>query len=140
MNNRIFVAARKGLFTLDRGGGRTPWTITQSAFLGVPVSIVLPDPRDGRVYAAVGHGHFGTKLHRSHDGGKTGEEGTAPAYPPKPEGVEEIRCPARGIPIPWSLELIWALEPGGVDEPGALWCGTLPGGLFRSNDRGSPGE
>lgn len=140
MNNRIFVATRKGLFTLDRAGGRTPWTITQSAFLGVQVPIVLPDPRDGWTYAAVGHGHFGSKLHRSPDGGKTWEECTVPAYPPKPDGVEEIRCPARGIPIPWGLELIWALEAGGADEPGALWCGTLPGGLFRSNDRGTSWE
>jgi photosystem II stability/assembly factor-like uncharacterized protein len=32
---------------------------------------------------------------------------------------------------------IWALEAGGTDEPGLLWCGTIPGGLFRSRDRGS---
>jgi hypothetical protein len=29
------------------------------------------------------------------------------------------------------------LAPGGADEPGALWCGTLPGGLFRSLDEGN---
>ena len=32
--------------------------------------------------------------------------------------------------------MIWALEPGGADEPGTLWAGTMPGGLFRSRDRG----
>jgi hypothetical protein len=36
----------------------------------------------------------------------------------------------------WSLKLVWALAPGGADEPGVLWCGTLPGGLFRSEDGG----
>jgi hypothetical protein len=25
---------------------------------------------------------------------------------------------------------------GGADEPGVIWCGTLPGGLFRSTDHG----
>lgn len=29
---------------------------------------------------------------------------------------------------------------GGDDEPGALWCGTLPGGLFRSADNGESWE
>jgi len=144
MNDRLFVATRKGLFTLDRvsdgGASGSPWRITRTAFLAVPVSIVLPDPRDHWVYAAVGHGHFGTKLHRSGDGGETWEECAAPAYPAPPEGTEEVRCPVRGIPIPSSLELIWALEPGGRDEPGTLWCGTIPGGLFRSNDRGSSWE
>jgi Resolvase, N terminal domain len=31
---------------------------------------------------------------------------------------------------------IWALAAGGVDEPGVIWCRTLPGGLFRSTDHG----
>src|SRR3989304_3240661 len=137
MNDRIFVATRKGLFTLDRGNGRSPWSITKTAFIGVPVSIVLPDSRDGWVYAAVGHGHFGTKLHRPKGGGMTWKECAVPVSPPKPDDAEDIRCPMRGIPIPWTLELIWGLEAGGTDEPGALWCGTLPGGLFRSNDRGT---
>src|SRR5947209_6869555 len=34
----------------------------------------------------------------------------------------------------------WALEPGHASEPGVLWCGTLPGGLFRSRDRGDSWE
>ncbi len=73
MSDRLYVATRKGLFTLDRTGDGTapPWSVTRAAFLGDPVSIVLPDPRDGHVYAAIGHGHFGVKLHRSTDGGGT---------------------------------------------------------------------
>ncbi len=142
MSNRLWVATRKGLFTVERtGDGRSsPWSITRSAFLGDPVSIVLPDPRDGWVYAAIGHGHFGTKLHRSPDGGKAWEECAVPVYPARPEGTEPDRCPMRGIEIPWALELIWGLEPGGADQSGVLWCGTIPGGLFRSRDRGSSWE
>ena len=41
-----------------------------------------------------------------------------------------------GTPAEWSLKLVWALAPGGADEPGVIWCGTLPGGLFRSDDGG----
>ncbi len=137
MSDRLYVATRKGLFTVDRtgDGNAPPWSVTRAAFLGDPVSIVLPDPRDGHVYAAIGHGHFGVKLHRSADGGDTWQECAVPAYPEPPKGAEPDRCPSRGIEIPWSLEMIWSLEPGGTDEPGGLWCGTVPGGLFRSNDR-----
>jgi len=139
MTNRMHIATRKGLFTFERSrsNGSSAWHVTGSSFLGVPVSIVLADPRDGWMYAAVGHGHFGSKLHRSSDGGETWEECSAPQYPPLSDGEEPSKCPVRGIPIPQSLELIWALEPSGSDEPGVLWCGTLPGGLFRSDDRGS---
>ena len=39
----------------------------------------------------------------------------------------------RGLDLPWSTQLIWALEAGAADE---LWCGVIPGGLFRSTDDG----
>ena len=41
-----------------------------------------------------------------------------------------------GRPLAWSTARVWALAAGGPDEPGTLWCGTMPGGLFRSDDRG----
>jgi hypothetical protein len=31
----------------------------------------------------------------------------------------------------------WALTPGLASQPGLLWAGTLPGGLFRSEDHGA---
>jgi len=141
MSDRMFAATRKGLFTLERRSGATPrWEITRVAFLADPVSMVLSDSRDHHVYAAVGHGHFGTKVHRSKDDGSTWEECAAPIYPPLPEGQTPSRCPMRKTPIPWNLELIWELTGGGKDQPGTIWCGTLPGGLFRSRDRGSSWE
>ncbi len=142
MSERLFVATRKGLFTVERmvEGGSSRWEIVRTAFLGDNVTIVMPDARDGWVYTALDHGHFGVKLHRSLDGGTSWEECAAPVYPKPPEGAQPDRCPMSGIEIPWSLKLIWALEPGGVDEPQVLWCGTVPGALFRSIDRGSSWE
>jgi hypothetical protein len=35
---------------------------------------------------------------------------------------------------------IWALEPGGANESGVLWCGTIPGGFFHSTDHGASWE
>jgi hypothetical protein len=134
MSDTLQVATRKGLFTVARKGVR--WDIAQADFLGDNVTLALTDRRDGRRYAALDHGHFGVKVHRFD--GKGWEEVAAPAYPPKPEGLEENDM--WGRPLPWSTARIWALQPGGADEPGVIWCGTMPGGLFRSTDHGASWE
>jgi len=132
MSDRLHVATRKGLFFLERGS--SGWNIHRTAFLGDPVSMTLSDPRDGTLYAALNLGHFGSKLHRSADGGETWEEIGVPVYP-KAEGAEESasgKAPA--------LKQIWALAAGGNDRPGVIWAGTIPGGLFVSEDRGKSWE
>src|SRR5262245_47253853 len=99
MSRRIFVASRKGLFIVEKKS--SGWAIAQASFLGDQLTMVLPDARDGAVYVAIGHGHFGVKLHRSDDGGATFKPCATPAYPPKPEGVDD-REASRGTPIPWN--------------------------------------
>jgi photosystem II stability/assembly factor-like uncharacterized protein len=131
MSDRLLVSTRKGLFTVSRDDGR--WTIDCVDFLGDNVTLTLSDARDGTRYAALDHGHFGVKLHRS--SGDGWEEIAAPVYPEKPAGYEEQDM--WGRPLAWSTARIWALAAGGADEPGVVWCGTLPGGLFRSADRGA---
>lgn len=113
---KLYVATRKGLFVLDDGklaGG--------PHFLGDPVTAVLAQ---GEVlYAALNLGHFGVKLRRSDNGGESWQEIAAPAYPPQP--AEEK--------TPWKLVQLWVLEAAGE----TLWAGTIPGGLFQSDDRGA---
>jgi len=125
MSDRLFVATRKGLFEFRRQGAGS-WVVARTSFLGSPVSMMLPDPRDGALYAALDLGHFGVKLHRSEDGGGSWAEIAAPSYTGVDAEAED----------PPSLKLIWVIETGGPDEPGVLWAGTIPGGLFRSEDRG----
>jgi hypothetical protein len=117
------IATRKGLFEIDLAP-TTP-EIGTSHFLGSPVSSVLADHRDGAWYVGLDHGHFGVKMHRSDDSGATWTE---VAYPAAPEGETK---PTR---------LIWSIEPGHEHQPDVLWCGTIPGGLFRSEDRGATWE
>lgn len=121
MSDRLLAATRKGLLTLERKDGA--WQIARSEFPGVAVTAVLRDPRDGAIHAALKHGHFGAKMHRSDDGGKSWKELPAPAFPPDTPGEP-------------SLFQVWTLEAGGKDQPGRLWAGALPAGLFRSDDRG----
>lgn len=130
MNERALIATRKGLFELTRNGGS--WDIERSSFLGDPATMMLFDRRDGTLYTALNLGHFGVKLHRRDQGSDTWTEIAAPVYPPQPED--------RQGDVPWKLTLIWSLAAGGMDEPGVLWAGTLPGGLFRSRDRGDSWE
>jgi photosystem II stability/assembly factor-like uncharacterized protein len=122
MSDRLHVATRKGLLTLSRGGDGG-WCVAATAFAGVPVTAVLHDARDGARYAALRHGHFGAKLHRSDDDGRSWRELAAPAFPPGTAGEP-------------ALSQIWTLAPGGPTQPGRLWAGGIPAGLFRSDDRG----
>ena len=124
MADCLHVGTRKGLFELRHRKGT--WEIVSTHFLGDPVSALLAEA-DGAVYAALDLGHFGAKLWRR-NGSSAWRELAAPAFPPKP-------ADALDDPHPWSLGKIWALEPGGV--PGRLWAGTMPGGLFRSDDGGA---
>jgi hypothetical protein len=58
MSDRAYVTTRKGLFTLARNGGGG-WSVDRTAFLGDNGSIFLADRRDGALYMALAHGHFG---------------------------------------------------------------------------------
>jgi len=124
MSDLLHVATKKGLFSYRKNG--QGWSAGPPAFLGEPVSQVLHDPRDGALYAALRLGHFGIKLHRSEDGGGTWTELPAPAFPAAEQ--PDAKAP--------SVDTIWALSAGGPDQPGLLWAGVAPSGLFVSRDRG----
>jgi hypothetical protein len=130
MPRQLLIATRKGLFVLTERRGK--WQLSEPEFRGVPVSMACFDPRDGSLYAALDHGHFGVKLHRRN--GTRWRELPAPVYPQMKKG--KVETEGGGRPWPRSLRLVWSLE---VDPrtPGGLWCGTIPGGLFHSADAGA---
>ncbi len=133
MSDHLLLSTRKGLFSARRRGAGA-WALEAVSFLGDNVSLTLVDPRDGAWYAALDHGHFGAKLHRSRDRGATWQEIGVPAYPTPPEG--HVGKDFLGREIPWRLMRFWSLAPGLTSQPGLLWAGTLPGGLFWSEDCG----
>ena len=132
MSDRLLVATRKGLFTFERGDG---WTLTGRDFLAENANLITHDRRDGTAYLSLNLEHFGTKVHRSKGGGPW-EEIATPAYPEKPDDVEEPPSQVSGLRTPWALQKIWSLVPGHASKPGEMWCGTIPGGLFHSTDSG----
>lgn len=131
MAGTILVSTRKGLFVIERRAAGS-WEIARVGFLGDAVTLSLYEPRERAVYAGMGLGHFGVKLRKSTDLGRSWEDVAAPAFPPEPEGHAETF--EDGKPWPWQVQQIWSLEAGAGE--GQLWCGTLGGGLFRSDDAG----
>lgn len=121
----LILGTRKGLFVLARRDGR--WQIEHVTQEGVPISYATIDPRSGRLWACQDHGHWGPKLAYSTDRGRTWEEVPAPAYP---EGSEV----AEGKPA--ATKYLWVLTPGEPQRPERLYVGTVPGGLFVSDDGG----
>lgn len=138
--NPLLVATRKGLFVLHKQakpGQAEPnpaWAITAHHFAGEPVTQVLVDsrPHGSTWYAALRMGHFGVKLRKSQDQGVTWQDIASPAFPPKP-----TQGPWADDKTPWSVDMVWSLAAGGVDEPDTLWAGCLPAGLFKSTDGGA---
>jgi photosystem II stability/assembly factor-like uncharacterized protein len=124
-SKHLYVGTNKGLMIFERQGA--DWTYVRQAHPAVPISYAAPDPRSGTLWACLDHGHWGCKLHRSQDGGLSWQEVPAPAYP---EGTE------REPGVPATVSYLWLIAPGGADEPGRLYVGTEPGGLFVSDDGG----
>ncbi|MBK5272654.1 MAG: glycosyl hydrolase [Bacteroidia bacterium] len=126
MKSTLLLGTRKGFIAYHFKNGK--WQSENLSFEGIPVSIAYADERTGTWWACLEHGHWGVKLHRSADRGKTWEELTPPAYP---EGAE-IKD---GVPA--TTRYIWAMANGGKKFPSRLWLGTDPGGLFVSEDAGN---
>lgn len=140
MSDQILLGTRKGTLFIDRVGGR--WTPRPIAHAGLSISYACRDPRDGTVWAAMDHAHWGPKLSRSRDDGATWESAIQIAYPKGARFIEQhLPSPSDDPERPTtykeaSLLKVWVLAFGGADEPGTIHAGTLPGGLFTSRDGG----
>ncbi|HZS41094.1 MAG TPA: hypothetical protein VFF06_29900 [Polyangia bacterium] len=146
MSDQLLLGTRKGTLILDRKGGR--WTARPIAHAGVSVSYAARDPRDGTLWAAMDHAHWGPKLSRSRDDGKTWEHLNDLAYPKGARFVEQhLPTPDQDFNAerpttykPATLLKVWVLAFAGADQPGVVHAGTLPGGLFTSVDGGDHWE
>ena len=122
MSERALVGTRKGLLVLQKKGAN--WKIIDDFFTGIPVNMVYQDTQNGDWWAALDHGHWGSKLQVSSDEGKTWTEVEAPKYP---EGAEV----KDGVPA--KLNYIWAFANSLSGADHKLYIGTEPGGLFHRN-------
>ena len=144
MSDRILVGTRKGTFIVEKANGR--WTPRLAAHGGGGVNFVARDPNTGTLWAALGFGHWGAKLSRSTDGGKTWADAAQIKYPegarylapPMPEENEDPNAPPKKATLKDATLLkLWVI---GFGKPGQIYVGTIPGGLFASKDGGESFE
>ncbi|MDX1666832.1 MAG: sialidase family protein [Saprospiraceae bacterium] len=121
----LLVGTDKGLVIYEARAGR--WVNTSVQFLGLPVSVVFVDERTDTWWVCLAHRHWGQKIHRSHNRGKSWQQVATPRYP---EGAQL----KSGKPA--TLRRIWTMAHAGEDRPAELYLGTEPGGLFHSTDGG----
>lgn len=144
MSDRILVGTRKGTFFVEKVGDR--WTPRLVGHAGQGVNFVARDPHTGTLWAALGHGHWGAKLSRSTDDGRTWEDASQIKYPegarylapPDPTENDDAVGPGEATLRPATLLKLWCIAFGA--RPGTIHVGTIPGGLFTSTDGGATFE
>ena len=120
---KLLVGTRKGLITFDLDGP-TPRMLGVD-HEAIPVTYAFSDARTGTTWASLQHGHWGPKLARRKAGGSW-EEIAAPTYPDD----------ATSHDAPATLKVGWVMAAGHPDQSKRIYLGTLPGGLFVSDDDG----
>ncbi|MBI4904539.1 MAG: glycosyl hydrolase [Acidobacteria bacterium] len=123
----LLIGTRKGAFILDADKSRRKWTMRGPMYLGHIVHHLVQDPRQRNVLLMSAHpGHLGPTLYRSTNFGKTWKEAKQPpAFAKAPEG-EKGRV----------AKFAFWLTPGHSSEKNVWYAGTVPQGLFRSDDGG----
>ena len=124
MHTRVLVGTRKGAWIYTSDTKRGCFEISEPMMPGWTVNHVVVDVRHDppRLYAAANHWAWGPTVARSDDGGKTWEN----------------RSPGLGFPqdMGESVAAVWHIQPGAASEPGVVYAGVQPAGLFKSEDWG----
>jgi len=121
---RLLVGTRKGAWMYTADAGRQKWTISKPLMPGWTVYHMTVDTRreTPRLFASGSHWAWGPMVARSDDGGETWDQRST------------------GIAFPEDMELtvgsVWNICPAPASQPGVLYAGTQPAGLFKSTDWG----
>jgi photosystem II stability/assembly factor-like uncharacterized protein len=139
----ILVGTRKGAWIYSSDEARQKWDVSEPIMRGSSVYSMSVDTRRGRprLFAASNHWAWGRSVARSDDMGKTWEQRNPglgfPSDPPEP--IPNLAFDAKGGLTdrgPLTIENVWSIAPGHESQPGLVWAGTQPAGLFKSEDWG----
>lgn len=120
---KVLVGTRKGAFVFQSPDRRN-WERLGPIHLGSIVNHLVADRRgSGTMLMAAKTGHLGPTVMRSTDHGQSWQEVKRPPAFPKAEGAP-------------SVDSVFWIEQGHASQPGVWWAGTIPHGLFRSEDDG----
>ena len=136
---KLLVGTKKGAFIYTSDERRQKWEISDPILPGWTFHHLSADLRDTqpRFYAAANHWAWGRSVAKSTDLGKTWDyRSKGLAFPP------DMKSPSTRVPGEWqntppgTIGNIWSVAPGHPSEPGVVFAGTQPAGLFRSEDWG----
>lgn len=118
----LLVGTRKAGFIYTADERRERWEVSQPILPGWTILHMAADDRrkPARLYAAATHWAWGPSVSRSDDGGVTWEQRSPGLSFPKDMGI--------------TIQKVWNVQPGIESEPGVVFAGTQPAGLFRSDD------
>jgi photosystem II stability/assembly factor-like uncharacterized protein len=121
---KLLVGTRKGAWIYTSDERRERWEISEPIMPGWTVYGLSADLRRDppRLYAAANHWAWGRSVARSDDMGATWEQRTPGLGFPEDMGI--------------SIENVWLVTPGHESQPGVVYAGTQPGGMFKSEDWG----
>ena len=146
----VLVGTKKAGFIYTSDEKREKWEISDPILPGWTFFNMSADTRDGnpRLYAAANHWAWGRSVAKSTDMGKTWDfRSENLAFPPDMkdfiDGLPRRDSPAPGDwgnTAPGTIGNIWAVQPGHESQPGVVFAGTQPAGLFKSEDWGQSWE
>lgn len=130
---RVLVGTKKGLYVLS-GERDTELTVVGRHFAGQSVDFACRDPRSGRTFAAVSHGHYGPRLFYTDDLQHLAS-GTDASDGPSSDRWQQAEGPAFPPDAGAAVERLWNVVPGAAADE--LWAGVAPAALFHSRDGGA---
>lgn len=120
----VLVGTKKGGFIYTSDERRERWSLSDPILTGWSLLHMNADARGGqpRLYAAANHWAWGPSVAKSDDLGKTWD----------------YRSKGLGFPADMDVRVgnVWNVAIGHEKEPGVVYAGTQPAGLFRSEDHG----
>ena len=121
---KLLVGTKKAAFIYTSDERRQRWELSQPIYTGWSVYHMAADTRGDhpRLYAAANHWAWGPSVAKSDDLGVTWDYNSKGLRFPKDSGR--------------TIQNIWNVCPGHASEPGVVYAGTQPAGLFRSEDWG----
>ncbi len=123
----VLVGTRKGAFIFRSDARRRSWAVEGPHFAGGTIHHFVLDPRDCEtLYAATYSAWWGADIQRSRNWGRTWLKTKGGVRYEKDTGL--------------SVKCVWHIRPGRASEPGIVYAGVDPAGLFRSNDAGATWE
>ncbi len=127
---KLLVGTKKGAFLYSSDEKRERWELAEPIMPGWSVYHMAADTRGAtpRLLASGAHWAWGPFVARSDDMGKTWDWNSRGLGFRRQATAEEFMSGGLGS--------VWHVQPGHASEPGVVYAGTQPAGLFRSEDGG----